>query len=99
MQISASPSPAPATAPNAPVTTHEDLGTLKFCWGLEECEAWWSRDAIRAGQVVGAAAGYATLADAVQDLAPRTENDAAPAATRSRDHRGGGLTEPSESLG
>lgn len=70
--------PATPLYATAPVTTHEPLGTLKFNWGLEECETWWSRDAIRAGVQVGAKAGYASLTDAVAALSPLTEDDRAP---------------------
>jgi hypothetical protein len=87
MQLSSITTAAPTT-PAAPVTTHQELGTMKFMWGLEECEVWHSRDAIRAGAPVGAAGGYATLAAAVKDLTPATLGDAAPAALvlREGDH-------------
>ena len=72
------PAPRNGATLDAPVARHESLGTLKFNWGLEECETWWSRDAVRAGSPFGAKAGYATLKDAVADLAPLTEHDSAP---------------------
>jgi hypothetical protein len=79
MQISATPSTVPST-PAGPVATHQELGTMKFMWGLGVCEIWHSRDAIRAGATVGAAKGYATLADAVSDLSQLTRGRTAPSA-------------------
>lgn len=76
---------AKPSGPNLPVATHEALGTLKFNWGLEECESWWSRDAIRAGAIVGAKSGYDTLKAAVADLAEVTYRNEAPAVLVLRD--------------
>lgn len=66
-------------------TLHAPLGTAKFQWGLEQCETWWSTDALRTGVAVGDKAGYASFNDAARALTPLTKGHKGAAAVVLRD--------------